>query len=706
MGKKELLRMIRNKTLLFLFLYSIFYIGINLYASVSGYLDDRLILNYDIESYGSEFKPHSGIYHEYFGQKIVLSKMVIDYFKNFFAAYTLFFLILFSVFLNKNEHLIIAKQKVLFSEIVIPALIVVIVLTVLYFTGREFIVPVHRLKLDDMVNRSSQAYGVFQQASTKHKDKKYEEALVYYKEYLELIDSDPTVTERVNILLSEINIESFEKTRVGDLPRIIGIEHFKKGLLDKLEDKREHEFLYSIYKLDNYGRNYLLKENPDKNERVRLWQVLYNAGYTRERIQVTDFGDLSISGIITDYYQLADIYMKKNDFTTAWYYYKFVLETDPIRRDEAAGKINEIKNILSMGSLATDNSVTADSYRKKLISQEKLMVHSYELKRKASHLYEKELLKEAFFIYNDILDINPRLREIRDDRDKVLRDLSQRAVEITEISNASFVPGKNDFCFMADPHSLVVYKKIIPYNNSYYLFDIMIYKLDEKFGVEKSVFAPYGQFKTNKRFTLYSYSLADREKEYFPVVTTNSKKRELERKNVFYNIDADISTLYNFSYDYERAMDFSLFKLYELKTFAPDNVEDSSVIKSDNRIHKNTDKNFSMGFNANFIKTAITDKISRYFLFFSISLLSIVLGWNFRSKSGMQLPVRYFLFIPAIPVAYLVVLNLVVKFITVFYSILASVSPFGVLLILCIVVNIIIMVVSIIVVSGTGVEKE
>ncbi len=692
MGKKEFINRIRNKTIIFFLIYSLIILSINFYLSITDYLENRIKLNYEIHTFDENAGVDVGLYHQNYGSDVLKSLLVINFFRNYFTAYTTFFLMFFAFIFNKNDQLLAVKHRVKFSEIVVPSIILLLLITTLFFLGREFIVPSSRRTLDNAINRSSQARALFNKGCASQKDGLFEEALNYYKEYLEIITDDNTIVERVAVLLTEVNIASFEKTRAGDLPQRIGLEHFNNSLLNKLESNEDKAFLTSIYSLDNYGRNYLLKDNLRSDEREKLWRILFIAGFTREILQVTSLEDTGVSGVITDYYQLAEIYFKKGDYTTAWYYYRYIFDNDQLRRDEVGLKISEIKNILQMNTVVSgQNSISRDSFRRELLEQERQMVHIYELSRKADYLYKEGALKEAYFTLEEILQINYRLREIRDFRDRVYAELTSKAVEFSKIDSIRGLPGKKSFCFMAKPNQFIYFGEIIPFSGTYYVFDVKIVDFDDNFNVTKTVTAPYGEFKNKQIFTMYTYSLNDRDLEFYPESEVSNGSKQTLKNDYIFTIEADISTLYNFSYDYERALDFAIFRLYEMRSF--------SGVSQGN-------ETFSMGFNNNFIKTAIIDKISKDFMIFTLSLFMIVLGWKFRSKTGLQMGLRYYVLLPSIPLIFVAMINGFISINTHFYSILGTIMNFNLLLVVCIVLNVLLMVSAIVVVAGTGVDGK
>ena len=94
-----------------------------------------------------------------------------------------------------------------------------------------------------------------------------------------------------------------------------------------------------------------------------------------------------------------------------------------------------------------------------------------------------------------------------------------------------------------------------------------------------------------------------------------------------------MNLLYNFSYDYEKTFNSSLISLSKLY----------------NTISENKKENFSIGFNSNFIKSAIADKISNILIFLSLNLIIISLSWRLRSNYLTGIPKIHLLIILAIP---------------------------------------------------------
>ena len=219
--------------------------------------------------------------------------------------------------------------------------------------------------------------------------------------------------------------------------------------------------------------------------------------------------------------------------------------------------------------------------------------------------------------------------------------------------------------------------------NKFYLYDIKICSFDINYNFKNIIEAPYGETKSRNTFTLYSFSLNNRNKVNLPVITYKNSRKEIYSEYIF-KLPATLNSLYNFSYDYKKTLNNSLANLFKL-----------------NNLINDSNKNFSIGFNNNFIKTAITDKISHIFIFFSLNLIIIALSWRLRSNYLTGIPKIHLLIILAIPFFIYIFINTIQKYNTIFYSTLAISTNIFILLILCFVINIVLMLFSIFYIAST-----
>ncbi len=406
-----------------------------------------------------------------------------------------------------------------------------------------------------------------------------------------------------------------------------------------------------------------------------------------ERISEKSDQDTTIADTITDYIQLAEIYFQKKDYHAAWYYYQYIIESDSAKRNEAKEKINLIKKIFKYeNSMMDKKEKISDRQLQDWLSQKEREIQEiYILKNQAEYREKKKEYQKAFFIYKDILKKNPNLRDVIKAKNNVYLQLTNVAVELSDIECAKIYPSKRNFVFMLAPRTLIYISSIIKRLNKFYFYDVKIYNLDNKFKINSIIESPYGETKSPDSFTLYCYSLKNRKIENYPTITySNSSKKRYS--DYIFSLPVSMNTLYNFSYDYNKTLGFSLAKLFQLKNFT---------------IKEKGANDFSIGFNNNFIKTAIADKISRIFIFFSICLILISLSWRFRSSYISNIPIFHYLLMLIIPFFIYVIVNILQTFITSFYSILSLTTNFAVMLIISFVLNIILMIFSIIYIASS-----
>lgn len=434
----------------------------------------------------------------------------------------------------------------------------------------------------------------------------------------------------------------------------------------------------------------IIEEDDEVEDRIReLKNTLMMGEYEeiKEKSNITASHEQSdIGDTLHDYNKLADYYFENKDYQTAWYYYQQIAESGSTRKNEALTKIETIKKIFRYEkSLMSKNSKPDDI--EKLLDKTSIGIHDiYVMKNKAEDFFNAKDYLQAYFVYEDILKINPSLRDIAESQSNSFNSLNRIAADKSVLDRAKIYPGKDNFVFMLSQNTLLFIGRITSGYSKHYLYDVKIYSFDDNFNVKSIIKAPYGETKSPSTFTLYSYSLTDRNNYSYPIVSYSNGKEEILNEYIFeLPQSTTMSTLYNFTYDYKKTLSFSLFKLFQLKKL----------------ISSESSNKFSIGFNNNFIKTAIADKVSRVFLFFSLNLIFISLAWRFRTTYFTGIPFVHLILILVIPVFIYFTINILLTFITSFYSILSVVTSFASILIISFVINIFIMLSSIIFIASS-----
>ncbi|HOV15840.1 MAG TPA: hypothetical protein PK771_16240, partial [Spirochaetota bacterium] len=334
--------------------------------------------------------------------------------------------------------------------------------------------------------------------------------------------------------------------------------------------------------------------------------------------------DTSISEGVVSYPELAEIFYQKQDYISSLFYYSHIKEIS--KEKDVTDRIEKIKEILRYkNAFMTDNE-----FRQFLDQKLRDIQDIYSMKKRAEVYLSENEIQKALFVYNDILQMNSSLRDTVLDQNNSYQELLKLGTDISDIKNSKIFYGKNDIVFMIKDNimlSVGFITKVLNMDtleNIFYLYDVKLYKFDEKFNIATIIYSPYGRSKGKDAFTLYSYDINDREIEYFPFpivlqesefnkITNrlNSSDKEIfmnyyELKDGQYKIErnldeiekikigkiikesklniltlldkekkrtldyimnfpVDINIIYNFSYDYNKALNFSLYKLFSLK---------------------------------------------------------------------------------------------------------------------------------------------
>jgi hypothetical protein len=664
MGKNELTGKINNKTVTTFFGFFLAYLMISIVISAVS------------------LQIHPEEYHARYFSDYMFNNSIFIFFKYFFMATLVCYAVCYSLALNENIIPVKSSGKIIFYDVIKRGLVLLVLLTFVFFLGQEFVIPSAQNKLEILKDNTVRAKNLLDKGNEYYSKKDVMGSLRCYEEYIKLVD-DSVIKDRVRTL----NVQ-------------------KKKILADIEK--------------NNASNRIMTE------------------------------DTTVPKTITDYYQLGEIYFQKEDYLTALYYFQYAVNGNIGRKQDAENRIAEINRILRFRNSLMSDSAFSQMMQKEDQKNKKI----YSMKNEAKGFVDEKDYQKALFVYNDILKINSALRDTVQDQNDAYEKISASSVELSDIENKRLFSGKSNLCFMYTPNILMNIGYILKVvdldtlESGFYLYDVRFYKFNANFKTMDTVFAPYGQAKSPVSFTLYCYSFQDRNIEFFPIPETMEKyyynrllekadaedrsylnnlytdngssiklvenptnenliaigkilnrldfnaktllfDKQYERFDNIYSLPVDMVNLFNFSYNYEKALNYSLVKLFQIKDIG---------------LNKQYNGNFTMGFNNNFIKTAIADKISRIFLFFAFSLIIITVSWRLRSNyTGGKIPVIHYPLFLTIPLFIYFLVELLHIITTSLYSMLALTTDFYLMLILCFVFNIIITFLSIIIISGNKV---
>jgi len=653
--QKEAIKKINFKTQLSLFVFLIFTVLI-------------CILKVSLD-----LRTNPGQYHIQFYMQYLQSSTVLLFFQNLFFGSLLFFAILYSLLILKSDYLLSKGKNLFFAQIVSRGLFILIILTILYFVAGESWIPGFENKLESLKNNTLRATNLLDSANVYYENKNWLQSLKNYEEYIKIVEDDD-----IKVRIREL------KVKVAD---------------QLLKNEKELKFAQD---------------------------------------------DTSIAEGVVSYPELAEIFYQKQDYLSSLFYYTHIKEVS--KQKEVNERIDKIKEILRY-----KNSFMTDNEFRQYLDKSLLEIKDvYAMKKQAEFFLSEGETQKALFVFNDILKINKSLRDTVLDQNKTYQEMTKIGVDIYDAENSKIYYGKNEMVFMLAENLLIkigFITKVLNMDtleNIFYMYNINLYKFDDNFKISSQIYAPYGQSKGDHTFTLYCYDIHDRNIEYFPfpmeLNTTNydnllkrlSNKEKIflndyyKRDNDSYKIEKsltqeekikiglvikesrvnslsfidhnknkkmdyilnfpiDINIIYNFSYDYNKAINFSLYKLFSLKDFNIKNIEKSS---------------FSIGFNNNFLKTAIVDKISRIFLFFAFGLIIITLAWKLRANYIGNFPLIYIPLVVLIIIFFYFLTNLIYLFSTIFYSMLSFSVNFSTVLIISFIINILITIASIIFIAS------
>ncbi|MBN2544903.1 MAG: hypothetical protein JXB50_03835 [Spirochaetes bacterium] len=615
MTTRENLSRIFRKTYLSLLFILIVSIIIFIIISYYHFYVNRIIPKYDQSYLYNKTDIVEDKIHNVLRNDFIFINTLSLLFKNLFFIILLFSSLCFSFFINQNDLINSDGGQNLFSQIVSRGLYIIIFFNIIYYFSLDFLNKPIQKKIESIKNDTTISINLLKKGNEEYFKKNYIDSLNYYINYINLIENDDIIKDRIREINNTIKGAEFDKNK-------------KNAELEK-------------------------KNNEYKD----------------------------VTSTITEYNKLAKIYYEKKDYASALYYYKYVAETRGSERADALKKIQSIKQILNYQKNLNESTNVIDTNK-----LDENLKKIYVLKERADNYFNKNDYQKAYFIYNDILEINQNLRDIADKKQLSLSKLKETAGEISEFNLARFYPKQYDFIFFIGPNDFLHIEEISKFFNYFYCYNIRIYNINNDFKVNYIIESKYGITKSDNKISLYTFSQSNRNEEYYPSIIVNNKRQRYDK--IFIEIPVSLNNLFEFSYNYEKTLNTSIISLFSLRKI------------SANKNSKNKNDNYSIGLNKHLIETAILDKVSRLFLFFAINLIMISIAWRFRSTYINKFPIIFYLFLLIIPVFIYYFINFILSSITLIISVLLLIINFNILLIFCIVINIIIVLISIFLIAS------
>ena len=154
--------------------------------------------------------------------------------------------------------------------------------------------------------------------------------------------------------------------------------------------------------------------------------------------------DTTIPDNISDFMKLGDFYYQKKDYDTALYYYEMLVNTNDPKKNEAVEKVESIKKIFRYeNSMKDENERLSDKTLSESIDKIDSDIQGiYKLKLKADLFLKNKDYLDAYFVYADILNINPNLRDVILSQNDTFVELRKTGAELSEFEKAKIYPGK------------------------------------------------------------------------------------------------------------------------------------------------------------------------------------------------------------------------------------------------------------------------
>ena len=739
---------IKSRTYTLLFFSLVFYGLISMIVSFFSY---RMEPNdYNIQFYAS----------------YISNKSVLFIFNNLIIYAISYFMILYSMIIKREDLINKENKKILFSDIISSGLYILIVLTLSLFVGQEFIVPKAYQKLASIKSDTKLSDSLLKLGHDSYENLDFEQALIYYTDYISIIDNGAIKDRIRELKVKIANDELIKRQKLDDLKNsdyisLDDLDYIKLAQISYDKEDYLGALYYYQYIIETYKYSRRQSNQRDEAEKrikeIKKILQFQDSMLTDEKFQ--DKINQNLKDISKIYYlkKQAEIAKGKEDYFSAYFLYSDILEIRNDLRDVIQER-NEVfykmaligvdyHNINNAKLLPSKDNIIF-MYSPDILMTAKKIIRALDL---GKSLYTYYMYDIRFFKY----DSNFNLEYVSYAPFGEIKNYSSIYKFIRENSNVKNITGNFEIPYLINKKVFESFISKLSDEDRYFILSIYVSR-DDKYKVTKniseddknkilSLFTNNGydlvDFFNNTYFlTLFSGSTHDRKKEFIPIPEILSKNSfssilqslSNESKDIFssnyilenddiyhiknrynvakvsslikesgYNVKKDLfgiseknyifplpispSLLYDFSFEYKDMLRLPFSQLIRLKQWSESNLKDG----------------FNSGYSFDIIESAVANKISSIFLFFSLCLLAIFLAWRFRSLA-IVVSFSHYIYAIFIPFFVYVVVHLCNIFNTKLYSTLMQILPFGVMIVVALVLNIIFAIFSILVVAASS----
>lgn len=434
---------------------------------------------------------------------------------------------------------------------------------------------------------------------------------------------------------------------------------------------------------------------------------------------------INVPDNLNTYIDIADYFYREEDYFSAWFYYQYVGDSNPVDRRKALNRIENIKQILTFR-----NSLMTDSMRIEFIDNNTRKIRAlYNSISEADGYFSRGDYFNSYHAYRNINMKYPNIREVSQGMNESFNYIRAGYVNLDDVRESFYFPSHSNFVIFYKSNLILKASKVVKtidtgsMRERYFFYDLYLYEL-ESGEVTQIIYSKYGEFK-NSGISLISFSPDDKNEVFYPVF----KKVKKERLSVlfpdlniydfytdsgsFYDIKSisegdlkragklfsevkladyidngaiefnfDMGLLYNVRYDREGDSAFSIFDLLKLR----DGFRNIGT---------------QTGISLKFVSILIAERIARVFMLLVFSLLLLSVSFRYRVTDYKT---KYLFIIPAVVFLFYFTEQVILYFNSIFITAFSNIFDIAGLSAFVIIISFIIMSVSIVYVSATEVE--
>lgn len=663
--------------------------------------------------------------------------------------------VVFSVLIDKTFLINLENSRLFFAHILRVPFFAVGFLAFFYFISIEFINPGINQELEAIRSNTKRANILVKKGHEHYRLKDFENARLFYNQYLLIVEQDDYVEDLVRKADYEISLLQENRDEPDILPETV-FDYIK--LAEYYFSKEEYLTAWYYYQFvleTGSAESRIAASRIDEIKKIYEYKHSIQEDLNLQWMSMPEKAIRRIYEIKNE----AKLSMERYKYHEAYFQYKHLLEIDNNIRDVrnkreevyielskiSTGYAKFINALMLPGKknaifMPAPNVILYIGEIKKVIDLESLRdIHlcydiriyylndDFEIQRTVAAEYGEYKLNNYLTLYtysenNESVEYYPVLERMAEGEYKKIINAFRKIKIPYRIKKGSVAQYIFDNVLSGDQKSIILGY----YEHDFFNKDELVlrtgieegYKVNKIRGVLSDGYRRFfdrlyngegnyyslnrpddeqlivlGKLYNNIEYTFFTYDTIEEEEEDKEKSSKASSSGYYQIFPFIYQVTLDAELIYDFSYNYNAALDLPLRRLIKLNAIM------SRVL--------NEKDTFSFGFNSKFLKAAGADKASRLFMFIYLNMFAIAIAWRARSNHIGPLPPTYYIILSPVLLVFLyIIIKTFENVSTLLFTVLAHNLSYTPLMLIMSTVNVILIIISIIILATNRIVES